>query len=301
VNPFANNTPVSFFPPGYQPDLDRIPPSGGTSCLRLIIIIIVGIIILIGVGAGAVMFIASRTTGGGITTQPITPRSATLSPMDIGNLVLSTVERERTNAPTATASPTSTLDAWSNTGTAIFLATHTATATASATMDYCAYLTPTASPSPTAIYTMDAWQVTGTAIYHETQTPTTTPTITPTAPRAWCDLALDALAYTAAARSATPTRNLTLSPVITTTAPSFAGLRPRNIATAVTSIIPPKSRSSTAGGMNFATRPAPYAPIIPAAPKMSPVRQRTRPARACGTSAAMLVVPTTSSDMRETP
>jgi hypothetical protein len=33
-----------------------------------------------------------------------------------------------------------------------------------------------------------------------------------------------------------------------------------------------------------------------AAPKLSPVRQRTRPARAWGMSAAALVLPTTSSD-----
>ena len=81
-------------------------------------------------------------------------------------------------------------------------------------------------------------------------------------------------------------------------APSAApALRPRIIATAVTSIIAPKRRSSTLAGMNFATRPAAYAPAMLAAPKMAPVFQRTRPARAWGMSAAALVEPTTSSEV----
>lgn len=68
------------------------------------------------------------------------------------------------------------------------------------------------------------------------------------------------------------------------------------MATAVTSIMAPKSASSRPEGMNLATRPALYAPSMPAAPKMTPVRQRTRPLRAWGIMAKALVVPTTSSE-----
>ena len=80
----------------------------------------------------------------------------------------------RTPAPTDTASP----DAWGMTGTALAHMTASPTPTASPTLDYCWWETPSPTPSPTWPYTPDSWGATGTAIYqadHPYQTPTLQP------------------------------------------------------------------------------------------------------------------------------
>jgi hypothetical protein len=69
------------------------------------------------------------------------------------------------------------------------------------------------------------------------------------------------------------------------------------MATAVTTIIAPKAMSRMLPGVNSASRPPPYAPVIPARPNSSPVRQRTRPALAWETTPAALVTPTTNREV----
>ncbi len=81
--------------------------------------------------------------------------------------------------PTATNTP----DAWGATGTALANATVSPTPTASATLDYCYWLTPTSTPSPTAANTPDAWGATGTAVYAATNPPQSP---TPEPPRELC-------------------------------------------------------------------------------------------------------------------
>jgi hypothetical protein len=90
------------------------------------------------------------------------------------------------NTPTNTPQPeqhatdTPEIDEWSATGTALYLQT------VPATIDYCFWLTPTPTFTPTLPYTPDAWQATGTAIYEATFPPIL-PTNTPDVPRAWCN------------------------------------------------------------------------------------------------------------------
>jgi hypothetical protein len=152
------------WPDGYQPDLDRKPPSEARGCGRIIILMVIGIAVLAGTG-----FVLMNSVFAGAANVSPTP---TPSPF---------VE---TLLPTASPTPSPTLDPWALTGTASFLATVTPTT------DYCWFLTP--SPTPTAtpefIPTPDAWALEGTRIYLATGTPTMTAYPTQPPPRAWCDL-----------------------------------------------------------------------------------------------------------------
>lgn len=151
--------PKVIVPPGYQPDLDRLPPRPAPGCGGLIV---AGFALLAVVGAGLWMLV------GASAPRPAEPTSI------------------QTPSPAATATATSeaaaspTLDAWSITGTALVYAT------ASPTIDFCWWLTPTATATATLPYTPDAWQATGTALYLATNPPTTA-TPTPDAPRVWCN------------------------------------------------------------------------------------------------------------------
>ncbi len=142
---------VDFLPPGYLPDLDADPPQPESlGCGRIIFLGLITSLVLLFGG----WFVVG-------TLQPI--------------------PTEPTRRPSLTPEPpTQTLDAWSATGTALLFAT------ASPTIDYCWWLTPTATNTPTPIFTPDAWSATGTAIYEATNPPQTA-TATPYAPRAWCD------------------------------------------------------------------------------------------------------------------
>ena len=74
-------------------------------------------------------------------------------------------------------------------------------------------------------------------------------------------------------------------------------LRPRSMAMAVAIIMMANPISRTLPGMNRASRPPPYAPAMPAAPKIRPVRHCTLPARACEIAPIALVTPTTNSEV----
>ena len=84
--------------------------------------------------------------------------------------------------PTNTQRPTQTLtpspDSWGATGTALL------NATASPTLNYCWWQTPSPTPTSTLPFTPDSWGATGTAVYVATN-PYRTPT--PPPPRELCD------------------------------------------------------------------------------------------------------------------
>lgn len=166
LNPFAQQTPITYVAPEYKPDLDRLPAQGAGGCGRIVLILIAGLIAILAVCGGTIYLVSARRAS---ASPAITP----------------TISSADTSLPTADEmpSPTYTLDAWAATGTALALIT------ASPTMDYCWHLTPSPTPSVTPLpVTPDAWAATGTAIALSTGTPTNTPEPTQAPPRAWCDL-----------------------------------------------------------------------------------------------------------------
>lgn len=169
---FNRGAPTTFVPDAYQLDLDRMPPGGGASCFKLLMLIGAGV----GVIFGAIFILVSVVRAGNQPTPPLTPTV----------YALPEITPEVTNA-TPSPTPSPTLDDWSATGTALIEATASSTFTPTATADYCAWLTPTPTHTPTLIYTPDAWQATGTAVYFLTNTPTPELGPTATTPRSWCD------------------------------------------------------------------------------------------------------------------
>lgn len=134
-----NKTPVTVVPPGYQPDLDRLPPEGA-GCSKGCVWIVIVAMLLGGAGLGAIYFLAS----------PETP------------------EEPLSNIATNTLVPQPT-------------------ATQTATMDYCWFLTPTIEAIPTIEVTLDTWQIKATDDSFLTGTPTATDLPTSEPPRAWCN------------------------------------------------------------------------------------------------------------------
>jgi hypothetical protein len=172
-------------------------PSGG--CRGAVITIMLIAVVLCGGGFLIVNHINA------INAPAVTPTpQPTFTPTD-----------EPTIAP-ATATPT--LDPWSATGTALVHQTASPTFTPTATADYCWFLTPSPTPSPTLNATPDSWQATGTAVYFLTTTPTEYAPPTQPPPRAWCD-------YTP---EPTPTRFEILSAIETQAAKPTFTLTPTN-------------------------------------------------------------------------
>jgi hypothetical protein len=201
--------PVTYVRSGFDPTLNRLPPRAGSGCRRFFTWVFVGLVVL----GGVVAFIG----------RAIAPAAAAPEP----TLIPSPLPTEVINA---TSTPTATLDSWSATGTALFFATASPTAAPSATVDYCWFLTPSPTPSPTLAYTPDAWQATGTAVYFLTNTPTPYLEPTATTPRSWCDVTLtpSAVPMTNTPRStSTPTASPTNTPrFVFPTAASGAPLLP---------------------------------------------------------------------------
>ena len=166
MNVFRNDPPIVYRAPGYQVDLDRLQPVRGASCGRVAVLLLSfsGIVILI--CGGVFAFVRAQTA------PKQDPVVLTLVAGDAPSRIV-----------IQTHTPKPPLDAWSLTGTALVLAT------ASPTLDYCWWQTPTAVPSPVGLaVTPDAWALQGTAYALETGTPTFTPMPTQPPPRAWCDL-----------------------------------------------------------------------------------------------------------------
>lgn len=175
-----------FFPPGYDPTLDRLPPRR-INCRGLLILL--ALIPLLACG-GVVFFLSQQPTSatidsGALATVEVT--EVTAAPTLDGWIATGTALALVT--PTQTSSPTP--DDWQLTGTALALATATATPSPEPTQDYCWFLTPSATPSSTPVFvTPDRWAMTGTAIFRESNTATPEVTATQPPPRAWCDEAL---------------------------------------------------------------------------------------------------------------
>jgi hypothetical protein len=200
--------PKIIVPPGYDVDLDRNPPTPNPGCSGKLIL---GVSMLFVIAAAAYMLLNSGILG---SPQP------TMIP------VLEAVS-EITYVPVMpeTETPAATLDDWSATGTALYLATITPT------IDYCHWLTPTATFTPTLEFTPDSWQATGTAIFYATYPPVTA-TPTPDFPHAWCNniptftptmtpLSLDGLPLSTS-EMIPPTFTPTMTPLSLSMAPSMA-------------------------------------------------------------------------------
>lgn len=158
-----SNPPINYMPPDYIPSLnsplERPSNPNGGGCLKSLIIGLIFLSVIAGLFWYGISFFIPKNYEVTITLAP------TLSSFE---------ELYWTNTPVPT------LDDWSATGTALLYAT------ASPTLDYCWFLTPTATASPTLIYTPDAWQRTGTAVHLATNPPQTI-IPQPTTPRSWCD------------------------------------------------------------------------------------------------------------------
>jgi hypothetical protein len=174
-------TPIDFRGPGWLEDLNRNPPKEGAGCGRLVFLVLAGVIVL-GLLCMGIMAVIQQS-------QPPAV-AATGDPASLTLVGTSPAMVEFRSQP---------LDDWSLTGTAL------AVATASPTLDYCYFLTPspTASSTPLPI-TPDAWALTGTAYALETGTPTGTPLPTQAPPRAWCDFATEAAPVMAVSSEAAP-------------------------------------------------------------------------------------------------
>ena len=148
---FKSKTPITVVPPGYKPDLDRLPPQEAGGCLRGFIW--VGVLLLVVVAMLA-----------GLYSQIAQPEEALPTVM-----ILSLVPIDGASSVLPTLPPTAT-----------------------ATIDYCWFLTPQPDLIPTIFVTPDAWQLsaTDTAIKTGTPTPTLLPTQEP--PRVWCNEFVDA-------------------------------------------------------------------------------------------------------------
>jgi hypothetical protein len=160
---FRRRTPITYVPPGYGVDLDRLPPRALGSCRRTLMLLLAGLVVVL-----LTFFVVLNLLNTPDDDEQMAVESITLIP---------TSTREATYTPTLVP----TIDDWGKTGTALLYTT------ASPTMDYCWFLTPTPTNTPTLAYTLDAWQREGTAIFYQTNTPTPITSPTPPPPRALCD------------------------------------------------------------------------------------------------------------------
>ncbi len=141
---------------GYEPLLDRR-QSEGFGCGKLFFLVLLLVAILAALYFGVTSFIEAQNT-----EDPLPPTLAQLP----------SASPTFTPSSTPTRMPfTVTPDSWGATGTAIFLGTQPPT------LDYCWWLTPSPTFTPTLPYTPDAWQATGTAVYMATN-----PAVSPTSP-----------------------------------------------------------------------------------------------------------------------
>lgn len=229
LNPFARRgAPIDFVPPGYSVDLDNNPEvsAGGRGCLSIFMWLLFGIGALIGLA-----WILMSVLGGGRNQQP--PPVPTINAAQLFF----------TATTTPTPQPTETLTDWDIRGTEIALAT------ATATQDYCAWLTPTAAPTATPVYGLENFEQLQTAVYLATNpAPTIAPQ--PTTPRSWCDFA-------------TPTMTpLALSRTFGTDEPT--------VTTTPTPTLTPSVTQSSSGGGGGIIQPVPPTaiPINPTTPPM---------------------------------
>lgn len=162
-------------PAGYDPSLDRRQPPP-MPCLPLTIALAVLLLVI-----GLVVFGISRLSANQSQPIPTAYVLPTEPPIDFAAFVV--VEFTDTSTVTPSATRTVTPDSWGRTGTALARATASETPTPTNTADYCDWLTPSPTFTPTLPFTPDAWSATGTAIYLATNPPATP---TPELPRELC-------------------------------------------------------------------------------------------------------------------
>lgn len=155
-------------PLDYDPRLDRRqPPALG--CVRIILPLILLVAALVPLAWGV------STALNAAQAQPI----PTLALLPTEPPPAATESATETPLPIYTFTP----DAWGLTGTALAFTTASPTPSATATLDYCWWLTPSPTPTPTLPFTPDAWGATGTAVYLATSPAVTE---TPPPPRELC-------------------------------------------------------------------------------------------------------------------
>mmetsp|Transcript_125124 Transcript_125124/g.400768 ORF Transcript_125124/g.400768 Transcript_125124/m.400768 type:complete len:217 (-) Transcript_125124:61-711(-) len=105
--------------------------------------------------------------------------------------------------------------------------------------------------------------------------------------------------FSASTKLASGTTNLPFSSAeLSSSASAAAGFwLPQSMANEVAMAMSAKRISNTRPDRKPAQMPPKNEPAMPDKPKMAPILQATFPARACATSAARLVMPTTTSDM----
>jgi hypothetical protein len=243
-------TPITYAPPGYQVELDRLPPTGSSGCKRVAIMLIALIAIIGALCGGITAFVSA--TGDSTTPTPVQPS-----------------ELPSENTPTALPSPV--IDDWSATGTALFFVIEEITPT----MDYCWFLTPSPMPSNTPLpVTPDEWALWGTQIAISTGTPTFTPAPTQPPPRAWCDV---------------QTATLTPS-VVPTIDPSSIAITPTQTPTVLPTRTPAPPPTATPFPAIQEAQPqqaAPYQP--PQQPYVPPAQPTPMPVIIIQTSAPVVV------------
>lgn len=203
----AKDPPIHYMSQDYIPTLNspvRRPAAKGGGCFKNLMIAL----LILGAIAGLIW----------IGISAFFPSKPMLVPTPTENRIVEALILTSTVRPT--------LDSWSATGTALIFAT------ASPTADYCAWLTPTPTHTPTLPYTPDPWQARGTALYEATNPPRT-PIPQPTTPRSWCDFQTPTFTPLALQRDRTaiafeptssPTPSLTPTMIVTIkTIPSGGG------------------------------------------------------------------------------
>ena len=197
----GRRTNMTVVPPGYAVDLDRNPPGDERGCGRIFILLLLGGGIVALIIWGILAFLQSRNP----SPSPISSLSVQVTSVPIAQLI------------PPTESPTATLDSWAVYGTSIALTT------ATATPDYCWFLTPSPTPSPTSMpVTPDSWGIRGTEIALMTGTPSATPLPTQEFPRAWCNIQVTAT-FTP---FPLPSMGQTITPVTSTAIPTATNVPP---------------------------------------------------------------------------
>lgn len=249
---FNRGAPTTILPSGYKPDLDRLPPQPGSGCVRTLMLIVAFFAIVGGIIFAVVSIVNASRQPAILELTPVPTRAVT--------------QTETVHAA-PTSSPTSTLDNWSLTGTALIFATASATPTASPTQDFCGFLTPTATASPTLPYTPDAWMKTGTAVFYLTST--ATPHLDPTAttPRSWCDVKTATLTPFPLRGSTTETPGASVLPPTSTLVPPSSTPRPQ---------IPPMQPTSAPLILPTDAPPVYVPPTLPPPPTTASTRRPTR-------------------------
>lgn len=277
LNPFAQQTPITYVAPEYKPDLDRLPATGAGGCGRIVLILVIGLIAILSICGGTIYLVSARRASAATISLTAAPEASSLPA-----------------SGESTPSPTYTLDAWAVQGTALALIT------ASPTLDYCWFITPSPEPTNTAVpVTPDAWALEGTSIALSTGTATNTPEPTQAPPRAWCDFATEAFtpfplpSIDAGSMTATQTPTTTLTPTSTIEpTPTYYPLIQEAQPPAQAPYVPPAQAQATSVPVIIIQTSAPVSitviKVVTAVPTRTPLPTVTATSTATETATATL-------------